>query len=122
MTVWPLLASLAGAAILVLVAWSRAGRNRAARWWADDGTGTAFDERAVLFILPGFALILLSVWPLAGYSSRTADDAWRLFFAPLVLVGGVMGIWGGMQLYVPRWYLPAWLRARRPRPERGKRS
>lgn len=112
---WPVLSAIAGLAVAAFVLWSRAGRTDRARWWAHRGDGSTLDERMVLFILPGIALVLVALGPLIEYSEFDRSGQWRLAFAPVVMLGLAVAMWGGMQLYVPRWYLPAWLRTRRPR-------
>ena len=103
---------LGGVAAMALVLWSRGGRTHRARWWADKGTGDALDERLVLFFLPGIALGLWGFALLYDFSGSQVQW-WRLPALPALLLGFVLIMWGGLQLPVPRWYLPAWLRRRR---------
>lgn len=116
---WSVLLVVLGLALAGFVLWCRAGGERA-RWWAGRGDGATLDERAVLFFLPALALFLVSLGPLLGYDGNEPDSGWRLAFVPLVVLGAVLGLWGGLQLPVPQWYLPRWLRGRRP--DRRRRS
>lgn len=118
---WPVVFIILGLALAGYVLWARAGRSPRARGWAARGQGSTLDERAVLFFFPAVALFLLALGPLFGYDGNDPSHQWRLAFVPLVILGGVLGLWGGLQLPVPRWYLPRWLRERRP-PASRKRS
>lgn len=110
-----------GLAVLALTWWSRAGRTHRARWWANRGDGGTLDERMVLFFLPSIGLFGIAVGPLMSFEPNNPAHTWMLVFAPLLLVAFVLLVWGGLILPVPRWYLPAWLRARRPpRRRRGR--
>ena len=62
----------------------------------------------MLFWLPGIALILIATGPLMTYDNGANGVV--LGFVPLVLVGGLLSIWGGLFLPVPRWYTPRWTR------------
>jgi len=97
-------------AMLGFVVWSRLGRTEGARWWVGD----RLQESAVLFWLPGLALVLAATAGLRGYGNGAHPGA--LAFVPLLLVGLVVSLWGGLFLPVPRWYVPRWSRqARAPR-------
>ncbi|MEE6272035.1 hypothetical protein [Georgenia wangjunii] len=110
---WSMLCVVAGAALVGFVLWCRAGRSQGARWWAGRGDGATLDERAVLFFLPAVGLFLVALGPLLAYDAYDPGTRWTLAFVPLVLLGAVLGLWGGLQLNVPTWYLPRWLRGRR---------
>lgn len=112
---WSLLSVVAGVLLAVFVLWSRRGRSHRARWWAARGDGGALDERMVLLFLPGIALVLIALGPLLQYDEFDRSTNWLLGFAPLAIIGGVLTLWGGLQLPVPRWYLPRWLRQRAAR-------
>lgn len=97
-------------AVLGFVVWSRLGRTLGARWWVGD----RFQESAVLFWLPGLALVLAATAGLRGYDGGAHRGA--LLFVPLLLVGLVVSLWGGLFLPAPRWYVPRWSQeARAPR-------
>ena len=97
-------------AMLGFVAWSRLGRTEGARWWVGD----RLQESAVLFWLPGLALVLAATAGLRGYGNGAHPGV--LAFVPLLLVGLVVSLWGGLFLPVPRWYVPRWSQqARGPR-------
>ena len=96
--------------MLGFVVWSRLGRTEGARWWVGD----RLQESAVLFWLPGLALVLAATAGLRGYGNGANPGA--LAFVPLLLVGLVVSLWGGLFLPVPRWYVPRWSQqARGPR-------
>jgi hypothetical protein len=96
--------------MLAFVVWSRLGRTHGARWWVGD----RFQESAVLFWLPGLALVLAATAGLRGYDDGANKGA--LAYVPLLLVGLVVSLWGGLFLPVPRWYVPRWSQeARAPR-------
>lgn len=97
-------------AMLGFVVWSRLGRTHGARWWVGD----RFQESAILFWLPGLALVLAATAGLRGYDDGANKGA--LAFVPLLLVGLVVSLWGGLFLPAPRWYVPRWSQeARAPR-------
>ena len=100
----PVLITSVGVILLAAVVWSRLGRSESARWWVGDRV----QENAVLFWLPGIALILIATGPLMTYDDGANGAV--LGFVPLVLVGGLLSIWGGLFLPVPRWYTPRWTR------------
>jgi hypothetical protein len=91
-----------GVLILAVAVWSRLGRRRAARWWVGDRV----NENAVLFWLPGIALILIAAGPLSTYDD--SPQRWVFWFVPVLLAGAVLSLWGGLFLPVPRWYAPGW--------------
>jgi hypothetical protein len=96
--------------MLAFVVWSRLGRTHGARWWVGD----RFQESAVLFWLPGLALVLAATAGLRGYDDGANKGA--LAYVPLLLVGLVVSLWGGLFLPAPRWYVPRWSQeARAPR-------
>jgi hypothetical protein len=96
--------------ILAVGVWSRLGRTHGARWWVGD----RFQESAILFWLPGLALVLAATAGLRGYDDGANKGA--LAYVPLLLVGLVVSLWGGLFLPVPRWYVPRWSQeARAPR-------
>ncbi|GAA3704552.1 hypothetical protein GCM10022399_21410 [Terrabacter ginsenosidimutans] len=96
--------------MLAFVVWSRLGRTHGARWWVGD----RFQESAILFWLPGLALVLAATAGLRGYDDGANKGA--LAYVPLLLVGLVVSLWGGLFLPVPRWYVPRWSQeARAPR-------
>lgn len=102
----------AGVALLGLSAWWRAAPRpggSGTRWWASSRANT----RGALLLTPGIALVLLGAVPLSGYDRDVPDERWRLWFTLLLLVGGVMALWAGLALPIPRWVLPRWLRAAR---------
>lgn len=103
---------LGGVLATAVVLWSRAGRTHRARWWARAGRGDTLDERMVLFFLPGIALGLFGFALVYGFSAGRVEW-WRLPAAPMLLLGFALVMAGGLQLPVPRWYLPVWLRRRR---------
>ncbi|WP_147062715.1 hypothetical protein [Terrabacter aerolatus] len=94
-------------ALLGFVVWSRLGRSEGARWWVGD----RFQESAILFWLPGIALVLGATAGLRGYDDGAHQGA--LAFVPLLLVGLVVSLWGGLFLPAPRWYVPRWSREAR---------
>ncbi|WP_344255192.1 hypothetical protein [Terrabacter carboxydivorans] len=97
-------------AMLGFVVWSRLGRTHGARWWVGD----RLQESAILFWLPGLALVLAATAGLRGYDDGANKGA--LAFVPLLLVGLVVSLWGGLFLPAPRWYVPRWSQeARAPR-------
>ncbi|MDN5796651.1 MAG: hypothetical protein L0H79_12960 [Intrasporangium sp.] len=93
-----------GISLLAVVLWCRLGQSERARWW----TGDRVHENAVLFWLPGLGLILLAAGPLMTYDGANRGV---LSFVPLVLLGGLLSLWGGLFLPVPRWYTPRWTRS-----------
>ena len=96
--------------MLAFVVWSRLGHTHGARWWVGD----RFQESAVLFWLPGLALVLAATAGLRGYDDGANKGA--LAYVPLLLVGLVVSLWGGLFLPAPRWYVPRWSQeARAPR-------
>lgn len=101
----PVILTVAGVLLLAYAGWSRLGRTRAARWWA----GNVVNENAVLFWLPGLGLILLASGPLLTYEAGPGGH-WSFWFVPLVAIGGVLALWGGLFLPVPQWYAPRWTR------------
>ena len=97
------LLAVAGAALLVAVfVWRRQARNGPA-WWTEN----VFHRRAVLCVMPGIALALLTAGPVATYDRGDGLQIWAAlpFFAGLILT-----TWGWLGLPVPRWYLPRWLK------------
>lgn len=101
---------LVAVAMLGFVVWSRLGLTEGARWWVGD----RLQESAVLFWLPGLALVLAATAGLRGYGNGAHTGA--LAFVPLLLVGLVVSLWGGLFLPVPGWYVPRWSQqARAPR-------
>jgi hypothetical protein len=96
--------------MLAFVVWSRLGRTHGARWWVGD----RFQESAILCWLPGLALVLAATAGLRGYDDGANKGA--LAYVPLLLVGLVVSLWGGLFLPAPRWYVPRWSQeARAPR-------
>lgn len=101
-----------GVLLVILTAWSWAGRGPGARWWL-----TGFDiDRVALGVLPGIGLLLLGLG-LVGTAAPGIEMVglvcWLLAF-PVFVVGMIR----------PRWWGPGWYRekeqARRSRPSRGR--
>lgn len=113
---WTVVSVVVGVLLGLLVLWSRAGRTHRARWWASRGTGSTLDERMVLFFLPGIAVALVGLGPVLHYDEFDRSTHWLLWFVPLLIIGGALTLWGGLQLPVPRWYLPRWRRPAANRP------
>lgn len=101
----PFVLTLAGCALLAFALWSRSGLNQRSKWWI----GSRVNENAVLFWLPGLGLILFAAGFLSNHAAGTAAD-WTFWFVPLVVIGGLLSLWGGLFLPVPRWYAPRWTR------------
>ena len=102
MSVLSVLLVVVALALLGFVTWSRLGRTHGARWWV----GERFQESAVLFWLPGLALVLLATAGLRGYDDGANPGV--LVLVPVLLLGLVVSLWGGLFLPVPRWYVPRW--------------
>lgn len=95
---------LAAAALLAFVGWCRRGATLGARWWVGD----RHQESAVLFWLPGLALVLAATAGLRGYGPGPHAGLFAL--VPLLLSGLALSLWGGLFLPVPRWFVPRWAR------------
>jgi hypothetical protein len=108
MTTWLLL--LGGLVVLAASLWCRAGRSDAAQWWV----GSDWNERAILFVLPGgsvFVLGLLSVqWVEGSAGIHGPNDALMFLAGVTALMGVVVMVWGMFFLPIPRWFVPRWFR------------
>lgn len=99
---------LGGSALLGFVAWARAGRSGAARWWP----GSVYNESAILGVLPGFGLMCVigTVAALIG-DPEELHPAWAFLWLPVFFacVGAMgLGIWGILLLRFPERMFPTW--------------
>lgn len=107
-----LLAFIGGCALLAFVAWARAGRSPAARWWP----GSSFNESAILGVLPAFGLMCV-IGTLMAINSELVGKpaevhpAWALVWLPLLLAmiaSMALGIWGLVIVRFPERMFPKW--------------
>ncbi|MBJ7610074.1 MAG: hypothetical protein JF887_11690 [Candidatus Dormibacteraeota bacterium] len=102
------------AVLLVVSAWSWAGRSRRARWWV----GRPFMDQLVLGVAPGVALVTGTV--VLGMLFGGTSDLMAVLVVLPILVGIVL-ILAGIFALLPRWWGPRWYRnlsagQRRPNP------
>lgn len=95
---------VAGLALVGLSIWRRRGRSGGRAWARWQGS-----RQAWLFFLPGFGLILIAAGVvLIGEAANVM--AVMIFGSLILLVGGVISLWGGFFIPPPMWFLPSWLR------------
>ena len=100
------LVGLVGVGLLVDVGLKRAGRQSWARLW------TNADEQSIttqMALTPGIGAAMVALCAMS-----LGEGTWWGAIITLVCLptGVVMGVWGGMFLRVPLWFLPAWSRGR----------
>lgn len=117
MTVALIVAGLAGAGLLSLSAWERAGRSANARAWLTS-TGT-MPVHAALFVRPGLGAILMGGALVMLFENLDPVAIPMAFFATL---GLIMFFWGLLQLPYPRWWVPAYARGKVAQWKREKRG
>lgn len=96
-----------GSAVLAWWGRLRAGRSAAARSWAHGSARSALNAMCAVPSV-GAALVTAGLTPAASHGSALASLV-CLVTLPIFVV---LGLWGGLQLPLPRWYLPLWARER----------
>lgn len=115
-----------GVALLAFVAWARAGRSPAAKWWP----GNIWNEGAILCVLPAFGLMCVigtAMAALGDPAERPLPLALLAVCTFFALVGAMLlGLWGLLLIPIPERWFPKWAwpksRTRRDRIKRAARK